>query len=255
MFTQQIDYFTLPNKVLTIDEIRRVLESLREDQVSKSISTRRRLWPEVIQGESILERVRQHHPSTISAWQRLIVFRLACCCGLRNKEIRLLRLRDLVLDCERPHVRVRSEATKASAHGPGHSRAVPLWWDKSTLSDLQDYVSYLRTRRGPEGEEENPFVLYDTGGRSGRGPHMGVGRSGASYKWDSSLLVLPEHRRLSIHCGRHSFCSHALVAGRTLVEVQKAAGHRWITTTQVYLHALESGADLPDIFPEQEIDW
>jgi len=250
-----MDYFTLPNKVLTIEEIRKVLESLRDDQVARATSTRRRLWPEAIQGESLVERVRKHHPSTIAAWQRLIVFRLACCCGLRNKEIRLLRFQDLCLDFEKPYIRVRSETTKANAHGPGRSRAVPLWWDSATLNDLRDYAAYLRTRKGPTGEEGNPFVVYDTSCRDGRGPHKGVGRSGASSKWDSALLVLPEHRRLSIHCGRHSFCSHSLVAGRTLVEVQKAAGHRSIVTTQVYLHALESGTDLPDVFPEEEINW
>lgn len=255
MFLQQIDPSTLPNKVFTIAEIRRVLEFLRHQQTERATSTRRSFWPQVLADETLTECVRRHHPSSMSAWHRLIVFRLSCCCGLRSKEICHLRLKDLVLHAERPHIRIRREATKANAKGLGYARAVPLWWDSATLDDLQDYEAYLSTRKGPEGEEDNPYVVYSTKGQDSKGPTKMLTRSGMRYKWEGAVAVLPPQRRLSIHCGRHSFCSHALLVGRTIVEVQKAAGHRWITTTQVYLHALENGTDLPDVFPEEEIDW
>jgi len=45
----------------------------------------------------------------------------------------------------------------------------------------------------------------------------------------------------SIHDGRHSFASIVLAAGRKLPEVRDALGHRNISTTSVYLHALDDG--------------
>jgi site-specific recombinase XerD len=43
---------------------------------------------------------------------------------------------------------------------------------------------------------------------------------------------------LSIHCGRHSFVSHALAGGRTLAEIRDAAGHANVSTTSIYLHTV-----------------
>lgn len=250
----QNQIFTIPNKVLTIEEIRHVLKTLRDWQTESAMSNTRRFWPELLADETARERATlRNRPSSIVAWQDLITFRLSCCCGLRSKEIRGLRLKDLQLEGKYPILRVRGETSKASAFGPGRSRAVPLWWDQATLEDLRDYEAFLQTRKGPEGEEGNPFVVYPA--RVGSGVQKPFSRSGIAKKWKTALSALPEHRRLSIHSGRHSFCSHALASGRTLVEVQKAAGHRWVTTTQIYLHALESGTDLPDVFPEEEIDW
>lgn len=43
---------------------------------------------------------------------------------------------------------------------------------------------------------------------------------------------------LSIHCGRHSFVSHALAGGRTIAEIRDTAGHANVSTTSVYLHVV-----------------
>ena len=241
---------TLPNKVLTMEEIRKVLASLKDRQVSKTYSNKRAFWPELLKGETMLERVKHHHKRNLSAWQRLIIFRLSCCCGLRSKEIRLLRMNDLDLWSKRPHIKIRSEATKSSRFGPGKPRAVPLWWDNATLEDLRDYEAFLKSRQGEHCP--NPYLIFNTINATAEKPlfHTGIPK-----RWDTALMVLPEHRRLYLHCGRHSFCTHALIAGHTIREVQQAAGHRWITTTQIYLHCLETGRDLPDVFPEEEIDW
>ncbi len=41
---------------------------------------------------------------------------------------------------------------------------------------------------------------------------------------------------LTIHHGRHTFVSHALVGGRSLGEVRDAAGHCNVSITSGYLH-------------------
>ena len=62
-----------------------------------------------------------------------------------------------------------------------------------------------------------------------------------------AIKVLGKDRvkRLSIQKGRHSFCSHALAAGRTITEVRDAAGHAKLATTYMYVHAVHGDADLP----------
>jgi site-specific recombinase XerC len=50
------------------------------------------------------------------------------------------------------------------------------------------------------------------------------------------VLGLERLRHLTIHHGRHTFISHALAGGRTLVEVRQAAEHASLLTTCVYLH-------------------
>ncbi len=64
--------------------------------------------------------------------QALIVFRLACCCGLRASEVCGLTIDDVRTEGKRPHLRVRKTVGKG-----GKARKVPLWWDQGTLDDLR----------------------------------------------------------------------------------------------------------------------
>jgi integrase len=60
-----------------------------------------------------------------------VIFRLACCCGLRASEIAHLQLADVHTSETRPHLVVRGAIAKGQK-----PRAVPLWWDRDTLADL-----------------------------------------------------------------------------------------------------------------------
>ena len=66
-------------------------------------------------------------------------------------------------------------------------------------------------------------------------------RMNLSRRFKQAIKVLGPDCCSSIHDGRHSFASIALAAGRTLPEVRDALGHRNISTTSVYLHALDDG--------------
>lgn len=212
----------LPTKILTLEEIRIVLQDLHN------------------------RIMRQRAACRANAWLRnLIVFRLSCCCGLRNKEIRYLRLSDLLLDGSRPVIRIRKETTKGM-DGRRRARLVPLWWDKGTLNDLKSFYLW---RLNDAGGDENALCILHPKGKPGRV----MTRKKMDLRWFRALRSLPEVRQkqLSIHCGRHSFCSHALHNGRSLAEVRDAAGHSCISITQTYIHALDTG-DLPDVFPEDD---
>src|SRR5450755_2034876 len=85
-----------------------------------------------------------------NATRNLVIFRLACCCGLRVSEIAGLQLDDVVLATPRPHLRLRAATTK------GHrTRRVPLWWDAGTLADV---TAWAATRREHGARGADPFV-------------------------------------------------------------------------------------------------
>lgn len=208
-----------PRKVLTLEEIQTVLR-----------------WHE----EKLCDDNARYSESRL--WGNLMIFRLATCCGLRAKEIRHARVFDVQTDGQYPALKVRKESTKGMA-AKRKARFIPLWWDAGTKVDLERYALYRRAVVGEEGlliEAMRPTS------------HEIMSDSAMAYRFKTAIACLSELRvsQLSIHCGRHSFCSHALRAGRSLAEVQEAAGHRSMMTTMIYLHALESGK-VPDIFPRE----
>lgn len=196
--------------ILTLDEIRYVLGNLR-------LRLKRRYYREV--------------------HSRLVTFRLACCCGLRRAEIAGVNVGDMILTGDRPCLRVRKEFAKFKK-----ARKVPLWWDRGTLKDFREWRLILE-EDGVSGKEA-PFLP----GRHGR---RLSGRAIAG-RWDTAIQCLGVERaaQLSVHCGRHTFISHALANGRSIVEVRDAAGHSNLHTTSKYSHLLECEG-VPDLFPEE----
>lgn len=175
--------------------------------------------------------------------RQLAVFRLSCCCGLRRREIAGLQIADLELFGPRPVIRVRKEITKANRAGVRKARVVPLWWDSGTRGDLATWRDVRLAMTS--GEERQPLVCGLRSHVSGEP----LSPTAVARQWDTLLsrVLGPQRaKQLSIHCGRHSFCSHALHGGRSLVEVRDAAGHANISTTNIYAHAVE--CDAPDLF-------
>lgn len=181
----------------------------------------------------------------------LTIFRLSCCCGLRVGEIVGLNVGDFILQGQRPVLEIRKEITKGkhnvtpsnpTGKDQRKARRVPLWWDAGTLNDIRAWCE-LRLSRGAG--RDDPFLV--SGAKSGNVRRLL--RSCAQKRWHTAIKVLgPERaRQLSIHCGRHSFCSHSLWAGRSVVEVKNAAGHASLTTTSRYTHLLDREC-VPDVF-------
>ena len=188
----------------------------------------------------VLADLRCRAKRSVNAFQNLIIFRLACCCGLRRKEISGLNLGDIALSGPRPFIRVRKETTKGE-DGKRRTRKVPLWWDAMTRADIQAWVEFRLSM--PSAGLDAPMICSF----NYRLQRLNPAR--ISEHWLTAIKVLgPERvKQVSIHGGRHSFCSHALRAGRTLTEVRDAAGHTSIGTTNIYLHSLDE--DVPDLFP------
>jgi len=175
-------------------------------------------------------------------WVPLVVFRLSCCCGLRRKEIAGLEMRDIVITGPKPYVHVRADNTKAGRDGKCRQRQVALWWSAATRDDIRTWYE-KRVEMGATAR--SPFVCCLRAGHVGNP----VTWSALPGLWETSIRVLGRDRQdqLSIHCGRHSFISHALAAGRSLAEVRDCVGHRNISTTNIYTHSIDTQG-VPDVF-------
>ena len=186
-----------PTKILTRSELRLVLADLQRQASSSRV-------PHV----------------------NLLLFRLACCCGLRLSEIASLILADVRTEGPRPHLRIRKGAAKG-----GKPRIVPLWWDAGTLADLVQGKSQ-RTQQGA-GPADLFLVSFRPGRSATRYSRHTLRRR---FRTACKVLGLARLATLTIHHGRHTFISHALAGHRTLAEVRDAAGHANVSITSAYLH-------------------
>lgn len=175
-----------------------------------------------------------------NALLNLAIFRLSACCGLRRCEISGLIMSDFLDSPTRPFLRIRSEATKGEA-GKRRGRVVPLFWDKGTLEDIRAWVE-VRKRMGASASD--PLVCCLKGKH--RGSRLNPAKISLRWRYIVRMLGPDRAKLIPCHSGRRTFLSHALAAGKSLVEVRDAAGHRDVKTTSIYLYAIET--ETPDIF-------
>ena len=188
---------------------------------------------------AVLANLSQRSRRSLNARLSLVIVRLACCCGLRASEIGSLRLDDVRVDIDRPHLRIRSGIAKGRK-----ARTVPLWWDAGTLADITAWKAQ-RQQQGASGADL--FVCSILANRHGQP----LSRHALRLRFQRACRVLgPERaRQVTIHHGRHTFISHALAGGRTLAEVRDAAGHSHVGITSLYLHiAVEDDGAVGDLF-------
>lgn len=166
---------------------------------------------------------------SINTRQNLVIFRLATCGGLRVSEIVGLKLANVKTGGKRPYIEIPAAIAKRHK-----ARRVPRWWDAATLLDLD---AWKRERAAQAARAGDPFVCSQSNGTQGKPLSV----RNAQNRWRVAIRILGPERGadLSIHCGRHSFCSHALAGGRSIAEVRDAAGHANISTTSIYLHTVE----------------
>jgi integrase len=176
--------------------------------------------------QAVLADLKRKAPRSKNTRLNLVIFRLAACCGLRASEIAQLHMADLRVEMPRPHIRIRTGASKG-----GKARRVPLWWDGGTLADLAAWRA-ARLATGAKGDQ--PFVASLQAGREA----LVFSRHTLRKRFRTACRVLGAERlrALTIHHGRHTFISHALAGGRTLAEVRDAAGHSNVSITSGYLH-------------------
>ena len=172
----------------------------------------------------------------------LTLFRLTTCCGLRVSEATGLRLRDICVNVDRPRIKVPAAVSKGrkvrrtngkvvKVGSRAVAREVSLLWDTGTLADLRSWKEF----RERQGASANDYFLC-----SQQATAFGkrLDRRNARIRFIGACRVLGADRagELTVHSGRHSFCSLALAGGRSLAEVRQAAGHSSVATTNLYVH-------------------
>ncbi len=197
------------SRILQPDEIRRVLEDLAR-KGRRSLNTR----------------------------MNRVIFRLACCAGLRASEIAGLVMGDVQVDSSQPKIRARKEITK------GHkARKVPLTWDQGTLDDLR---SWKRFRREQGADDNARFICSqhkDTLGNA-------LDRRNLRKRFKVCCKCLGPERQaeMTIHNGRHSYVSHSLHGGRDVAAVREAVGHSSLSVTSLYAHLVEDSCEIGNLF-------
>jgi len=205
----------------------------------------------------VLDDLKRRGRRSVNSRQNLIIFRLATCCGLRASEIAGLKIQNIKLGGKQPSVYVPRSIAKRKKQ-----RSVPIWWDRGTLDD----ISAWRDERRDQGAESGDyFVCAQSKSKLG----LKLNRINVRHRFQVACRILGEERlvigqeeysdearkhgmsynkQLTIHDGRHSFCSHALAGGRTLAEVRDAAGHSSIATTSVYTHVVGGDEEVGNLF-------
>ena len=170
---------------------------------------------------------------SLNAWRNLIIVRLACCCGLRVSEIAPLQISDVIVGIRRPHIRLRREITKGN-----RPRQVPLWWDAGTLADL---VAWTSKRSDDQAKRAEPFICSVQAHRH-RIAVAEACHSKAVYLCMPSAGSLPNQD--ADDPSRPAYVRQSCIAGgRSLAEVQAAAGHCNVAVTSAYLHILVDNED------------
>lgn len=167
----------------------------------------------------------------------LIIFRLSCCYGLRAGELVGLNIGDIVPFGPFPQIKVRKATTKGKK-SYGRARTIPLDIDGKALADIQKW--YKQRVESTGGQLGEPFVCGMSEGSTLYTRGKRLTEDLVARRWKTTLKILAECRQqqLSIHKGRHTFCSHTLAAGFDLAEVKEMAGHGQISSTNEYLHSL-----------------
>ena len=163
---------------------------------------------------------------SVNTRMNLILFRLACCCGLRASELTRLTLDAVRVGSTVPSIRI----SKAIGKGK-KARVVPLSFDQGTLDDLRAWRQF-RIEQGATSTDL--FICSQSKGSFGKQ----IDRRNARKRFKACCRILgyERQREMTIHNGRHSFISHALHAGHSIVEVKEAAGHASLGTVSIYAH-------------------
>jgi len=206
----------------------------------------------------VLDDLKRRGRRSVNSRQNLIIFRLACCCGLRASEIAGLKIQNIKLGGKKPNIYVPKSIAKRKKQ-----RSVPIWWDRGTLDDISAWRDERREGQGAESGDY--FVCAQSKSTLGQPLH----RINVRHRFQVACRVLGAERlvigqeeysdealkhgesynkQLTIHDGRHSFCSHALAGGRSLAEVRDAAGHSSIATTSVYTHVVGGDEEVGNLF-------
>ena len=162
--------------------------------------------------------------NAISMRRYLIPLKLIYCCGLRLSECLSLTIHDVKSKENKLWIR------QSKFH---QDRMVPI--SDVMVADLKKYWAM----------HKNPLLLFPSAGRGNTSPESTCERMRlATHPAPHSSLqrIINEVRKelnipeLTIHTLRHSFATHMIESGASILAVKSILGHKNINSTMIYLH-------------------
>jgi integrase len=161
-------------------------------------------------------------------------------CGLRAGE--LIGLAPTDIDLRRGEILVQRSEVRGVVGPPkgGKSRRVPL---------TSDVIAALKANRMVG--RDRVFLRKDTSRLERMGKDIGANALHCSIDTLHSWVLLAEKRaglstegsKGQLHKLRHTYASHLVMGGVSLVAVQKLLGHQHIETTMIYAHLAPRAID------------
>lgn len=164
------------------------------------------------------EEVPMVYAACVSKRDRAIIS-LAYGCGLRRGEIHALNTADVALH--------KGFLTVRDGKG-GKSRTIPL--ADAVLRDLKEYVIYERPTYF-KGNRTSPAFLVNAYGNRMKADKINDRVKEIMQATNNRLII---RRKITLHCLRHSICTHLLDAGAGVEFVQKFLGHKGVDMTDHY---------------------
>lgn len=147
-------------------------------------------------------------------------------CGLRCKEVRMLEVKDLDFDRMTIHIR----------NGKGNrQRIVPM--GKSIKNQLVKYIRKHQPSRWLFNSRGSKNITLDSGGDFDRN----YSQKGVQWAIQQIVRKAGIHKKVSVHTLRHTYATHLLESGVSIVQIQKWLGHVNIQATLIYLHVSDFG--------------
>jgi site-specific recombinase XerD len=139
-------------------------------------------------------------------------------CGLRQFELRNIKIQDVDLQRGMLHVR----------QGKGNKdRYVPL--NKDLTRELSHYI---------EGEKPYRWLFN---GKNNYGQLQQLSGTGIQWIINQAVKQTPIKKKVTSHSLRHTYATHLLEMGLDIIALKEALGHSNMRTTLTYLHIARQG--------------
>lgn len=155
-----------------------------------------------------------------------VILVLLYSCGLRRNEVVNLKIKDVVFDKERIHVRKGKNYKE---------RYVPV--NEYNLKIIEEYIYDYRPAF--YNYKETEYLLINYRGKQLNGISLCNRLKALAVTTQNKTLI---KKRITPHILRHSISTHLLEKGAKIETISQFLGHSSLESTQIYTHLLEHKA-------------